>query len=133
VAEVEIGIPPRSAYVAVVRLAVAALARQAGLDGDVVDNLRIAVSEACTTAVFAHEAAGSEDPIVIRWDDADDRLVVEVEDAAGTGPGGPAPEDSQGFATRDVMSSALLESLVDESSVARGAAGTISRLVLLKP
>ena len=132
-ADVEIGIPPRSAYVAVVRLAVAALARQTGLNEDDVDNLRIAVSEACTTAVLAHEAGGTEEPIVVRWHDTDDRLVVEIEDSAAPSRDDPAPEDSQGFATRGIMSHALLESLVDESSVEPGPSGSIARLVVNKP
>ena len=129
-ADVEIGIPPRSPYVAVVRLAIAALARQSGLNEDVVDNLRIAVSEACTTAVLANEQSPEDHTLVVRWHDDADRLIVEIEDSAGTPAAPPAPEDSQGFATRGILSQALLESLVDESSVDEGPAGTTTRLIL---
>ena len=123
---VEIAIPPRSVYVGVVRLAVGSLARSAGLDEDRVDDLRIAVSEACTNAVLAHEGAGSSDPVVVRWDDRPDEIVIEVQGTAAT-PEGPA-EDSHGFSSRSVLSQALLESLVDRSELSpTGARLTISR------
>ena len=48
-------IPARSAYVGVVRLALGALARAVRLDEEVVEDLKIAVSEACTNAVLSHE------------------------------------------------------------------------------
>ena len=125
-AGVEIAIPPRSVYVGVVRLAVASLARQAGLDEDRVDDLRIAVSEACTSLVLAHEEAGNDEPVVVRWADEADRLVVDVEGAVA--PQEEPSEDSQGFSSRSVLSQALLDSLVDETEVS----GTKARLVLQK-
>ena len=125
-AAVEIAIPPRSVYVGVVRLAVATLARQAGLDEDRVDDLRIAVSEACTSAVLAHEEAGRSDPVVVRWADEADRLVIDIEGQVEPTDG--PDEDSQGFSSRNVLSQALLESLVDESDVS----GARARLVLRK-
>ncbi|HET7481311.1 MAG TPA: ATP-binding protein [Actinomycetota bacterium] len=127
---VDIAIPPRSVYVGVVRLAVAALARQAGLDEDEVDNLRIAVSEACTTVVLAQEGDGNDDPVTVRWDDTEDEVSVEIE---GASPPAVAPadvDDSQGFSSRDVLSQALLESLVDESSFDDRDGGRVTRLVI---
>jgi serine/threonine-protein kinase RsbW len=126
-ARVEIEIPPRSAYVGVVRLAVAALGRGAGLDEEAVDDLKIAVSEACTNAVLDHEAAGSEEAVLVAWSD-DDGLVVEVTDRTG----GKEPanlQDSQGFSTRQVMSMALLESMAERVEIEPGdAGGTTTRL-----
>lgn len=125
---IEIAIPPRSVYVAVVRLAVASLARHAGLDEDRVDDLRIAVSEACTNAVLAHEEAGTQDEVVIRWADDNDRLVVDVQGMIE--PPSEAMEDSHGFSTRSVLSQALLDSLVDESQTLTQDGTTVSRLIL---
>ena len=127
---IEIAIPPRSVYVGVVRLAVASLARYAGLDEDKVDDLRIAVSEACTNAVLAHEEAGTEDPVVVKWTDEEDRLVVDV--LGPIEPPASALEDSHGFSTRSVLSQALLDSLVDESEVFTHGGTTRSRLILRK-
>ena len=125
---IEIAIPPRSVYVAVVRLAVASLARHAGLDEDRVDDLRIAVSEACTNAVLAHEEAGTQEEVVIRWADDNDRLIVDVQGMIE--PPSEAMEDSHGFSTRSVLSQALLDSLVDESQTLTQDGTTVSRLIL---
>ena len=130
-ATVELEIPPRSVYVGVVRLAVAALARAAGLDEAAVDDLKIAVSEACATAVLALEKAGSDESISISFSEAGGRIELDVADR---GPGPPAeqdPTDSQGFDSRSAMSTALLSSLVAECSItARDGGGTLTHLVI---
>ena len=129
-AAIEIAIPPRSVYVGVVRLTVASLARNAGFDEDRVDDLRIAVSEACTSAVLAQEEAGTSDPVVVKWAEDGDRLVVDVE---GTARLEESPsEDSHGFSTRAILSQALLDSLVDETEISTTDSGTRSRLILNK-
>lgn len=127
---IEIAIPPRSVYVGVVRLTVASLARHAGLGEDQVDDLRIAVSEACTNAVLAQEEAGNQDPVVVKWVDEPDRLVIDVHGMAQ--PVQTDLEDSHGFSTRSVLSQALLDSLVDESEVTTEEGSTRSRLILRK-
>jgi anti-sigma regulatory factor (Ser/Thr protein kinase) len=126
-ARVEIEIPPRSAYVGVVRLALASLGRSAGLDEEALDDLKIAVSEACTNSVLGHEESGSDEPVLIAWSD-DDGFVVEVTDRIeATTPGNLT--DSQGFSTRQVMSRALLESIVQSVEVEPSASGgTTTRL-----
>jgi serine/threonine-protein kinase RsbW len=123
---IEITIPPRSVYVGVVRLTVSSLARSAGLDEDQVDDLRIAVSEVCTNAVLAHEEAGSQEPVVVTWLEEPERFVIDVQGAVQ--PTEADPEDSHGFATRGVLSQALLESLVDETQWS----GATTRLILSK-
>lgn len=127
---IEISIPPRSVYVGVVRMAVVSLARQTGLDEDKVDDLRIAVSEACTNAVLAHEESGTQEPVVVRWSEEEDRLVVDIKGAVE--PPSAVSEDSHGFSTRSVLSQALLDSLVDESEVLTEKGATLSRLILRK-
>lgn len=128
---VSLEIPPRSPYVGVVRLTVAALARQAGLDETVVEDLRIAVSEACANAVIANEEAGSSEAVVVEWHEEEGRLVVEVGDRGSTEAGADAGVDTDGFSSRLMMSVALLESLVDDFSYApREGGGRIARLTL---
>ena len=58
---VQLEIPPRSPYVGVVRLALSSLARAAGLDEEKVDDIKIAVSEACANAVLNNEEANSDE------------------------------------------------------------------------
>jgi len=125
---IEIAIPPRSVYVGVVRLTVTSLARNAGLDEDRVDDLRIAVTEACTSAVLAHEEAGNHEPVVVKWAEEADRFVIDVEGRVQPAEGDL--EDSHGFSTRTVLSHALLESLVDETELTASGDGTRARLVV---
>ncbi len=110
---VELTIPPRSVYVGVIRLAFASLARKAGLGEEAVDDLRIAVSEACANAVTAHQEAGSTDNVSVTWDEDEDSIVVEVWDRRPKVEADADGIDTQGFSTRLTLSLALLESLVD--------------------
>jgi anti-sigma regulatory factor (Ser/Thr protein kinase) len=134
VAEVEIAIPGRPAYVRVVRLALASLARLSGLGEEAVEDLKIAVGEACANAVLMASEASAEDPVKITWRDDAERIVIEVGDAVSDAE--PITHearsvDSSGFSTRLVMSTALLHSLVDECDVVRSQSGRLhSRLVV---
>lgn len=134
-AEVDIAIPGRPAYVRIVRLAVASLARSSGLEDEAIEDLKIAVGEACANAVL--EAEPGAEGVKVRWSDEPERIVVEVGDSpAGRSPAVDAPTavDSGGFSTRLVMSTALLESLVDECEVVNYEGGGIhARLVINRP
>jgi serine/threonine-protein kinase RsbW len=135
VADVEIEIPARSAYVAVVRLAVSSLARSWGLDEEVVEDLKIAVGEACANAVLSHEASGSEAPVTVTWSDEGGRCVVEVGDRGAVyDPGAPADAwDGPGLSDRFGMSLALLRSLVDDCSFTpREGGGMCARLTFAR-
>ena len=123
--QMRIEVPARSVYVGVVRLALAALARQAGFDEDRVEDLRIAVSEACANAVLADDDERAN--IAVTWREEDDRVVVEVLDAGAAEP--PATGDAE--SDRLDMSVALMRSLVDECSFEhRPEGGITTRLAL---
>jgi serine/threonine-protein kinase RsbW len=117
---VEIEIPSRTVYVGVVRLALASLARDAGVDEDTVEDLKIAVSEACANAVLSNEDAGQDAPVSVKWVEEPGKLLVEVGDRGAVyDPEAPDnPFDSWGFSTRSLMSFALLKSLVGECNLA---------------
>ena len=130
---VSLEIPPRSPYVGVVRLAVAALARTAGLSEEAVEDLRIAVSEACANAVIANEEAGSDEAVVVEWQEDERRLQVNVGDRGSGEPWQNDGVDTDGFSSRLAMSVALLESLVDQLSFApREGGGTTATLTVLR-
>lgn len=132
-AAASIEVPPRSPYVGVVRLATAALARAAGFDEDVVDNIKIAVSEACTTAVLSHEQAGTDDPVTVTWEQVDDAVTIEIADRGISYD----PDDLEGDDTvtlRQALSVALLRSLVDRCDITgREGGGMTTRLQLNVP
>lgn len=133
---VELEIPPRSDHLTLVRLVVQSAA---GIDGRVpeprIEDLRLAVSEACANAVDAQEAVGNDDAVRITVERGDHELSVTVTDHAG------------GFAVDDVESIPpvtdpsrlrherglgipLMRSLVDEVTFTRTIDGTAVRLVV---
>ena len=135
-AVVEIAIPPRPAYVSVVRLALASLARTAGMEEEAVDDLRIAVGEACANAVLGRADGGGDERISVRWSHDVGHIVVEIGDGEGDPPltEAPDPTDSSGYSTRVVMSTALLQSLVDECELVEYEGGRLyARLVVNLP
>jgi anti-sigma regulatory factor (Ser/Thr protein kinase) len=123
---VELQFPSRSVYVGVARLAVAAVARAAGLDEEQVFDLKTAVSEAIATAVLKGEDEGGEAPISLSWEERPDSVVIEVGH-----PGGLRDEGGDEWAEREEMSLALLRSLVHECEfVSEDDGHTTIRLVL---
>ena len=113
---VELEVPARPEYVAVVRLAVASLGRLAGLDEATVEDLKIAVSEATTSAMLVNQAAGGSDPVSIAWARGDGQVVIEISDR-GEGADATEVDDGELRGVRAGISVALLESIVDGCEV----------------
>ena len=62
-AVVELSFTPLPAHVRTARLIATAIARRAAVDADVVDEIRLAVGEACSRAVRLHQSHGVVDPV----------------------------------------------------------------------
>ena len=78
---VELRFTPLPAHVRTARLLAATVARRAGIDEALIDEVKLAVGEACARAVGIHQAhAGGADVVVLLSDDAG-RFVVAVRDA----------------------------------------------------
>ncbi len=78
---VRLEIPALPAFVGVARTVVAAVATSVpGIDDDRLEDLRIAVSEACTNAVEAHQAVGRDQRVVLRCLIEAEVLEIRVED-----------------------------------------------------
>jgi len=130
-AEVELLLPALRAHVRTARVVCVAAARRAGLEDDLVDELRLAVGEACARAVGLHARHAPEERVAVRLVDDVLGLTVTVSDrgpAAGptvddvTGgllDDGDTPDDD--FVDPDVAL-ALLLGLVDETEVTSDAA-----------
>src|SRR3546814_19777193 len=81
---VDLEIPPRSDHLALVRLVVTAAAAVHGrLTDRRIDDLRLAVSEACANAVDAVRAADGDGQILVRIELGDSELAVTVTDRPG--------------------------------------------------
>ncbi len=133
---VEMWIPPRTEYLAMVRGMVSeVVARQAGVDPQQLEDLRVAVSEAVTNAIAAHEARRSDDQIRICCIPGPGRIEIQVHDrGGGFDPSGvpepPAPTDPQRLATEKGMGLWLMQIMSDDHSISTSRRGTEVRLVV---
>jgi anti-sigma regulatory factor (Ser/Thr protein kinase) len=85
---VEVTFTPVPAHVRTARLIALAVARRAGVEDSLLDEVRLAVGEACSRAVGVHQGKAPDAPIVMRLTDEQDRFSVEVADV------GPLEDDS---------------------------------------
>ncbi|MDP8975836.1 MAG: ATP-binding protein [Actinomycetota bacterium] len=133
---VELEIPARGEYVGLARLVVSSLASsRRTLADDRVDDLKLALSEACTNAIEAHAEVGIEEVVVVRLVESDDRLEVEVEDRGpgfdpSTLPEHPPVTDPERLNFERGLGIPLIRSLVDEVSFARVEQGMAVRMVM---
>ncbi len=133
---VALEIPPRSDHLALVRLVVGNTAVISGLlPARRIDDLQLAVSEACANALDAQLQAGSTSPIHISIEPGAGLLSVVVTDHAGgfdvdgLDPIPPVSDPSRLRHERG-LGIPLMRSLVDEVSFTRTADGTAVRLVV---
>jgi serine/threonine-protein kinase RsbW len=99
-ATVEVTFTPLPAHVRTARLVATAVARRSGVDESLLDEVRLAVGEACSRAVEAHRRHCPAEPVRIEMTDQGQRFVVTVSDHAPAGPARPAaPAADRG--TRD--------------------------------
>jgi len=131
---VELEIPAQPEFVGLVRLFVSSLATsRRELAEDRVDDLKLAVSEACTNAIDAH--GEGTDRVVVRWSESDDRLEIAVDDR-GPGfdpdalPEHPPVTDPDRLNFERGLGIPLIRSLVDEVSFATSTKGTTVSLVM---
>ena len=83
-ATVEVTFTPLPAHVRTARLVATAVARRSGVDEALLDEVRLAVGEACSRAVEAHRQHCPAEPVKIEMTDQGERFVVVVSDHAPT-------------------------------------------------
>jgi serine/threonine-protein kinase RsbW len=140
VAVVELAIPARSAYLSLVRLVVdAAVGSLApGLSPARLDDLKIAVTEACANAIEAHESTDADGPVVVRCLVDDDQVTVEVVDSGnGFDPDRvtrlPAATDPRRLRHESGLGIPLMRTLADEVAFTRAVNGTTVALTVYRP
>jgi serine/threonine-protein kinase RsbW len=89
-ATVEVTFTPLPAHVRTARLVATAVARRSGVDEALLDEVRLAVGEACSRAVEAHRRHCPAEPVRIEMTDTDERFVVVVSDHAPASPASPS-------------------------------------------
>jgi serine/threonine-protein kinase RsbW len=79
--QLRLAIPPDAGYIAMARMFAGSVARHYGCDEDVVEDVKVAVSEACTNSVKAHHDSGTAEPIELRARALDGELTFEIVDS----------------------------------------------------
>jgi anti-sigma regulatory factor (Ser/Thr protein kinase) len=141
-ATVEMSFTPLPVHVRTARLVATAVARRSGVGEAILDEVRLAVGEACSRAVEAHQAQCPDEPVRVELTGANGRFEVVVTDAAaagqddGTSPsaqpeGWPAPANGVPNGTSPLDHSgppqglglAVIAGLADDVQFARTPAG----------
>lgn len=87
---VELRFSALPAHVRTARLVAVAMARKAGLDEEVLDEVRLAVGEACSRAVELHQLHQPQEAVLLQLSDDDNAFSVTVVDHAPSGATVPA-------------------------------------------
>jgi serine/threonine-protein kinase RsbW len=155
-ATVEMSFTPLPVHVRTARLVATAVARRSGVQEALLDEVRLAVGEACSRAVEAHRVHCPAEPVRIELTGADGRFEVVVTDAAarddedqgpvpgpGNGNGLPGPAsglDGDGIPGADGVQDdpdallpqglglAVIAGLADDVKITRTAAGLSIRM-----
>jgi serine/threonine-protein kinase RsbW len=85
-ATVEMSFTPLPVHVRTARLVATAVARRSGVEEALLDEVRLAVGEACSRAVEAHQAQCPAEPVRIELTGSGGRFEVVVTDAAIAAP-----------------------------------------------
>jgi anti-sigma regulatory factor (Ser/Thr protein kinase) len=127
---VTLRLPPSAAHVRTARLIAAAMARRSGVGEDVLDEVRLAVGEACARAVRVQERQGIAEPVTVEFGETG-RFSVSVVDGAkaGLGDGLTGGVDSSTAApwadpSGDSLGLALLGAVVQDLDVDEDGGGT---------
>lgn len=132
----ELSVPSRPEYIAVVRLVVASLATaRRNLAAERIDDLKLAVSEACTNAIEANLSTGPDLPVVVACREAPERFEVCVRDYGGGFdpqklPEHPPATDPERLNFERGLGIPLIRSLVDDVRFESGPDGTVVWLTL---
>ncbi|MGC5342919.1 ATP-binding protein [Streptomyces sp. DT24] len=153
-ATVELRFSAQPEHVRTARLVAAAVARRAGVDEAVLDEVRLAVGEACSRAVGLHRSRGISAPVTVVLTDEEKSFSIEVGDevpeighdgpaharagapeasaaTSGAGLDEPGPEaDADG---EDEMGLAVISGLVDDVEVRSSAEGGVIRMTWPTP
>ncbi|WP_062651400.1 ATP-binding protein [Streptomyces maremycinicus] len=131
-ATVELRFSALPEHVRTARLVAAAVARRAGVDEAVLDEVRLAVGEACTRAVGLHQSGGITAPVKVSLIEEEKQFSIEVGDEAPrSAPGDRAPgsaTDADVETEEDEMGLAVISGLVDDVEVSAGEHGGLIRM-----
>ncbi|MFI1157495.1 ATP-binding protein [Streptomyces sioyaensis] len=132
-ATVELRFSALPEHVRTARLVAAAVARRAGVDEAVLDEVRLAVGEACSRAVGLHESHDINSPVRVLLIEDEKKFSIEVGDGVNGDSGAHGTDQAEGAAESDAegedeMGLAVISGLVDDVEVTTGKDGGMIRM-----
>jgi serine/threonine-protein kinase RsbW len=145
-ATVEVSFTPLPAHVRTARLVATAVARRSGVEEALLDEVRLAVGEACSRAVEAHRRNNPAEPVRIALTDGAGRFEVAVTDTGdpngavsngdGTGAAGavadgsavPGLPDPVPLGAGSALGLAVIRGLADDVQISETADGVTIRM-----
>src|SRR6188508_1990759 len=124
-------IPARAEYIALCRLALTGIARTRALQEEVVADLKLALTEACSNSVRHAYEQGRDGIVEVSYRLADDRIEVQVkDDGAGFDPA--VLERAQRDLDEGGLGIAIIRAVTDEFDIGPNPNGGGSRLRFAK-
>jgi len=122
-ATVELTFTALPAHVRTARLVATAVARRSGVDESLLDEVRLAVGEACSRAVEGHQLYCPTEPVRLALTDLAGRFEVEVTDNCEGQDSRPS-----GLGLPAALGIAVIEGLADNVQISETSAGTSIRM-----
>lgn len=123
-ATVEVTFTPLPAHVRTARLVATAVARRIGLPEPLLDEVRLAVGEACSRAVEAHAVQCPDEPIRVALSDQAGRFEIEVVNAGAVPGASQGAQAGGGPLVPPGFSLAVIAGLADEVQISETPTGT---------
>jgi anti-sigma regulatory factor (Ser/Thr protein kinase) len=133
-ATVEMTFTPLPAHVRTARLVATAVARRSGVPEALLDEVRLAVGEACSRAVEVHQEHCPGEPVRVALTGAGERFEVVVTNTAAAGddsmawPPQPATDGQDPAALPAQLGLAVIAGLADDVQVSRNGDGLSIRM-----
>jgi serine/threonine-protein kinase RsbW len=121
---VEVTFTPLPAHVRTARLVATAVARRSGVSETLLDEVRLAVGEACSRAVEAHRQHCPSEPVRIALTGQDGRFEIEVINAGAVSASRGSPAAGDGVLAPAGFSLAVIAGLADDVQISETPAGT---------
>lgn len=123
---VQLSIPAKAEYIVLCRLALTGLARSRVFDPEVLADLKLALTEACSNSVRHAYEEGRGGTVEVRYELADDRLSVEVlDEGSGFDPGSATNDERE--LDEGGLGIAIIRALVDELDIESNDGGSSLR------
>jgi serine/threonine-protein kinase RsbW len=126
-ATVEVTFTPLPAHVRTARLVATAVARRSGVAESLMDEVRLAVGEACSRAVEAHATRCPDEPVRVALSSQAGRFQIEVVNVGGPGSGPGSANGGRGPGNGTMppgFSLAVIAGLADDVQISETEAGT---------